>query len=331
MNKLILLLLTSLIVFNYYSCTDAKKIFYKEIDLGEAMVNPALQISGMDWHGEKLVLLSQIPKDFSLQLNYVFKDDISAYLKNDSSKIAIFKIHLDDKAVSEHLGNKNEYEAIAFKNDTVYMLIETDQKINNALNMESWIVRGRINFGDTLSLDATTLKKIPLPNKNINEMACEAITIIGDSVYVFYEANGANLNKPAQCFRLDLQLNEITKLEMDHIEYRITDATKADKNDKFWVINNLYKGDLDSLLPANDNFIPNVTGSANNEIKRIVRLQAKDGRVRIADKNTIMLEPGNWNWEGLVQFDKNSFLIINDTYAPGRRWTCLVYIKTEVE
>jgi hypothetical protein len=331
MNNLFIALLLFLIACGNYTDRSVKKNFTKEIYLGEEMANPHLQISGMDWYGDKLVLLTQSPEEFDAKLFYVLKNEILGNLRNEPSKISVSKIHLNDKAVSDFLNHRNEYEAIAFKKDMVFLVIEIDNEVQNIKRMESWIVRGEINSGDTLTLDVNTLKKLPLPKKNIEEMACEAISIMDDSVFVFYEANGANLNKPANCFRLDLALKEVSKVNIDPIEYRITDATRMDKNKKFWVINSLYKGDVQSLQPVKDDLLPSTIGSESNEVKRLVRLHVEKGRVKIADKKTLMLEPSNWNWEGLVQLDKIGFLIINDTYSEGKKRTNLVYINKEIE
>jgi hypothetical protein len=307
------------------SCTKIYTI--QKIDLGKEMANDRLQISGMDWYGDKLVLLIQIPSEFNSTLKYINKNEILNYLENDDLKIKVNKIYLEDKAVCEVLGNENEYEAITFNDENVYMMIERDWRGE----MESWIVKGMINDNDSLVLDAATLKRIPIPKKIINEMACETITIIGDSVYAFYEANGANLNNPAYCFRFDFDLKEVVKIQMDYIEYRITDATMADGNNKFWVINNFYKGDLDQLDLAEDDLLPATRGSKENEVKRLIQLKLQDGKIKIADKNTVLLPPENWNWEALARLDNQGFLISNDTYAPKGKRTLLGFIAKEIE
>ncbi len=319
--RFLIILLTLFIL----SCT--KNYTVRPIDLGKEMTGHRLQISGMAWHGEKLVLLTQIPTDFNSTFNYVNKGEILNYLKDDSSKINVHKIYLDDRAVCEVLESENEYEAIVFKGDDVYMTIERDWRNE----MESWIVKGEINDNDSLVLDAATLKRIPIPKKIISEMACETLTIIGDSVYAFYEANGANLNNPAYCFRFDFDLQEVVKIQMDYIEYRITDATRTDGNNKFWVINNFYKGDLDQLDLAEDDLLPATRGSKENEVKRLIQLELQDGKIKIADKNTVLLPPENWNWEALARLDNMGFLISNDTYAPKGKRTLLGFIAKEIE
>ncbi|KAA3611998.1 MAG: hypothetical protein D8M58_19825 [Calditrichaeota bacterium] len=322
--KIPLLILLSFLV----ACEVFDKNSYKEnrvidIDLGADMSNPKLQISGLDWYGEQLVLLTQIPSDFNSKLYSVSKKDILQHLKDSSYKVKISEIYLDDNLVSASLDHDNEYEAIAFKNDTVFMAIETDV----GDKMQAWLVKGQMVTSDTLKLKESCLIKIPLPENNIHEMACETIVIINNSIYAFYEANGANLNKQAICYKLDRNLSNVKEINFDHIEYRLTDATRVDDDNKFWVINNFYKGDIHSLKPVEDSFIPKTIGSVENEVKRLVQLQLHNNRISIATNKTIILDPVNCNWEGLARLDDLGFLIANDTYAPDRKRTRLAFIK----
>ena len=126
------------------------------------------------------------------------------------------------------------------------------------------------------------------------------------------------------CF--DLDLNRLKPIDIPSIEFRITDATKADANNRFWVINNFWEGEEKKLSPAQDNFIPNIFSKRENGIKRLLHLELRDGEIKITDKKTLMLAYEGWNWEGLVLLDDLGFLIINDEYSPMPERTNLAFI-----
>ena len=74
--------------------------------------------------------------------------------------------------------------------------------------------------------------------------------IYKDIALFLYEANGKNLQKDVLQQALSLKDFSISNLKFPNIEYRITDATKVDENNKFWAINYYWPGDKKYLNPA---------------------------------------------------------------------------------
>jgi len=295
---------------------QAQKVLH--IDLGEKLSSKELQISGLDWHGDDLILLPQFPEDFGGNAFSIPKADIIRYVNGDTSPLNISEISFIENGIREKITNP-EYEAIAFTGDTAYLLTEKERP------MESYIVRAKLDSKNVLNIEPDKAKKIPIPFDTF-EMGCESIVLIDDTIHVFYEANGSNINSSPQVFRFDLDLNPLQSLALPNIEFRITDATRVDDANSFWVINNFWQGEERKLKPAEDEFIPNIFNKREDGIKRLLHLELKDNEIIIADTYPLMLESEEWNWEGLVKLDDIGFLIINDEYSPKPEKTTLGFI-----
>lgn len=290
------------------------------IELGE-ISNPDMQISGLDWYNDNLVLIPQIPqKDEAGHIIYsINKDNISDYIGKPTNTIEIKKGHIITNGL-ENLIQKIEWEGIAFYKNEAFLLIENDQD-----SMMAFIVKGHVDDSMEIIVDTASLTQIPL-HFNIHEMACEALTIFNDRIIVFYEVNGTNINNTPHVFTYDFNLNFLGFSTMPNIEYRISDATRED-NGRFWIINSFWPDDEHRLLPSEEDFFPSTTKDRSKGVKRLIELSYTNNIVSVNDKNTIMLDPAVWNWEGLVRFGDNGFLIINDTYAPVSNKTWLGYIN----
>ncbi|OQY37114.1 MAG: hypothetical protein B6243_01430 [Anaerolineaceae bacterium 4572_5.2] len=107
-----------------------------------------------------------------------------------------------------------------------------------------------------------------------------------------------------------------------NIEYRLTDATKLDGDNRFWAINYFYPGDED-LTPASDPIVETYgegeTHSANDGVERLLQFQYADSGISLTDAAPIqlkLLEEDLRNWEGLVRLGDSGFLLMTDKY-PG--------------
>ena len=115
--------------------------------------------------------------------------------------------------IEEKINGVADYEAITFKGDSAYLLIEVENP------MRSFIIQGLVNRKD-ITLFSETLTAINLKH-DYYEIACEALIISDNKIYVFYEANGANINSNPQVFCFDLSLNKLDAVGFENIEYRI--------------------------------------------------------------------------------------------------------------
>ena len=287
------------------------------INLGEKFSNKDLQISGLDWHGNDLILLPQFPADFNFKIFSVSKQDILHYLEGDQKALPVSEISFKENGLRDNI-LEPEYEAIAFNGDRAYLLTEKENP------MESYIVRAAISDG-SLNIENNKYSKIPIPF-DIFEMGCEALFIAEDTIYVFYEANGVNIFSQPVVFRFDLELNPLSPVSLPNIEFRVTDATQIDTDNSFWIINNFWEGEESKLQPAQDAFIPDVFNNRDHGVKRLIQLKLNAGSISFAGMHPIMLRPENWNWEGLVKLDNKGFLIINDEFSPEPMKTSLGFI-----
>jgi hypothetical protein len=273
------------------------------------------ELSGLDWYGDRLVLLPQYPPG---KLFAIPRPQILAFLDGKSTApITAEAIVLDTGGVEEKVPGFNGFEAIAFRGNRAYLAIEA------AVNckMSAWLVAGDMApDGASLRLDPATLTAVPL-DRQICNMGIETLVLVGDRLLAVFEANGANVapHPVAWAFNTDLKLEGA--IPIPSIEYRITDATKTDAQGRFWVTNYLWPGDIEKLRPAKDalreRFGAGPSHAKLEIVERLVQLQYRDGRISLTDTPPIQLAlapPEGRNWEGIVRLDDRGFLVVTDEY-----------------
>ena len=196
--------------------------------------------------------------------------------------------------------------------------------------MVGYIVKGEIDeVNRIITFPENNIVKIKPPNYIPN--ACfESLTLKNDTLVVFYEANGKNVNKNPVALLYDLDLNLLKHIPIPSLEYRITDASVI-SNNCFYILNNFWSGDEKFYKPAADIFFKKFGLPKNmkdtKDVKRILKLRfTKDKIITTNEIPTyIELAPAeqSYNWEGLVTYDKRGFIIATDKYPT----TILAYIK----
>ena len=106
-----------------------------------------------------------------------------------------------------------------------------------------------------------------------------------------------------------------------NIEYRITDATKVDENNKFWSINYFWPGDKKALEPSKDLIFENTpkgdSHQSSNIVERLIEFEIKNKRIILTKSEPIQLvlnEDSPRNWESIVRFGNKGFLIATDKH-----------------
>ena len=285
----------------------------REILLAGEITNPDNEISGMDWYKEQLYLLPENATDY---LFIIPKKQIEEHLLSDNPKAIIpKKIKLISPDYQSLIKGFDGFEAIAFKDDNVILSIEVKTKNNK---MTGYIAWGTCNTKtNELYFEKQNLKEITTPIQ-VENMAFESIIIHKNNAILLYEANGVNLQKDIKHFKISLDDYSLSKIDGFNIEYRITDATTLDSNNKFWCINYFWPGEKDKLNPGKDIYLEN--NSRNDHLKsieRIIELEIKDEIILMSGADPIRLVSENdasRNWEGIVRYGKNSFLIVTDKY-----------------
>ena len=284
------------------------------------------EISGLAWHGDRLILLPQYPERFPGEadgkLFAIRKSEIIAYLEGRAEQALVPKpFQLVAPNVRRSIPGYQGYEAIAVDGDRAVLVIEA--KGRNALGrdvMTGYVLVGTISPDLTrLEIDPTTLTEIP-SQTSITNMAYEAAVIAKDAVIVLNEANGRHVNPSPVARLFDPQSRQPRSLPVPPLEYRITDATSADENGRFWVINFFYPGDRRYLRPAEDTLVVDgqrgCTHSQSEMVERLVELEFTPSGIQRTDTPLIQLRltfvPRNW--EGIARLDERGFLLATDRY-----------------
>ncbi len=346
MIRLYLIIIFSLLV---YSCSktvekvNTDKSSYKILNEVDPLVIPlngdisksSSEISSLCWYHNYLLLLPQYPNFLSKNDNgiifFLKKRDILNYINGKTSHNLFpktFKINLAE--FENYIGNGSGFEGISVINDNVYISIEN----MNLGNTESYLVSGTIDTTSfIMKLDKNKLRKIPAPT-NISNMSCETVASSNNRIITIYEANGKNVNPNPKAYVYDENENYLGSVSFPTIEYRITDATKIDKNGKFWAINYSYPGEEKKLKWTTD-LVAQKFGIGKSHIntkvvERLLEFQYSNGNIILSGTNPIyfkLLEKDSRNWEGLVKLDKIGFLVATDTFPK----TMLAFIKYNFE
>lgn len=304
-----------------------------EIPLTGKIAERKSEISGLCWYNDNLILLPQYPDRFSEnglgKIFYIKKNQIDDFLsgKNSSPLNAEF-LTIDLQSLSKYFQIGSGFEAITTNFDTIYFSIESLNKGET----ETILIMGIIDFNQKrIVLDNSSLTLVN-SKLHISNLSDETILFYKNKIIPIYEANGSLINSKPRVSVFNNHLGLIKEIDFPNIEYRITDATSADKNGKFWVINYLYPGDYDKLKVGEDFLVKKYgIGKSNKKskaIERLVELQYSQNKIEIVDRLPIyltMLKSDSRNWEGLVRYNgvNNGFLLATDTFPK----TILGFVK----
>ena len=302
-------------LFFFISLTSlyATKKPIREILLAGEITNPDNEISGMDWYKEQLYLL---PENATDHLFIISKIQIKEYLLSNNPKAIIpKKIKLISPNYQSLIKGFDGFEAIAFTDNKVILSIEVKTKENN---MTGYIAWGTCNSStNELYFEKQSLKEVTTPIQ-IKNMAFESIVVHKNNAILLYEANGINLQKNVEHSKISLDDYSLSKIDGFNIEYRITDATTLDSDNRFWCINYFWPGEKDKLKPGKDIYLEkNSSNHSLESIERIIELKIKDEMISMSGAEPIQLfsnSDASRNWEGIVRYGKDSFLIVTDKY-----------------
>ena len=303
---------TSKFIILFTTFIYAKLVPIKELTLEGLITNPKQEISGMDWYKDKLFFL---PENLGGYLFMIHKNEIQNAIKSKNpDKLIPLKTKLNTPNYSTLIPGFDGLEAIAFKGDQVYITIEAE---NKGL-MEGYIAWGIIDpISYEINITDQNIKKIETPLQ-IDNMSFESIVIHNNNSLIIYEANGVNLRKDPYQFIISLNDLSSRKINAPNIEYRITDATKIEKN-KFWTINYYWPGDEKKIIPGPDYIREKHSRKINTDqtIERLVEFEIKNSKIVLSKEKPInlVLEQGkSRNWEGIVRYENTGFLIATDKY-----------------
>lgn len=299
------------------------------LPLAGALQDPKAEISGLAWHKERLILLPQYPDWGNMQRNFpasvfaIAKKDIVSFLKQDhpdmSSPLPMTEIRLWGMEFCRELPGFEGFEAIAILGDRAFLLIETYAEGR----MGSWLVQGIFSPDEaSLWLEKDSMARLD-PPVNLRNMSFEALVLGPSGLNAIFEANGRKVNPHPMALRFDFDMKPLPPVAFPHVEYRITDATTVDDEDRFWVLNYFWPGNKGLLQPAEDDIVRRWgvgKSHANSEyVERILPFEMTLEGPRLADAPPVIFELGMMprNWEGLALLrdsDVQGFLLATDKF-----------------
>ncbi len=292
------------------------------------------ELSGLAWHGDRLVLLPQYPQKFDSSsdgaLFYIDKMKLNQFISGrGEEKLTPGKISLKAPDLEKYTGIGSGFEAVAFHENKVVFALE----MLKADKTSGLLVAGIVDK-DTITIDFNKSVEIESQTE-IHNFSDEAIFVFQDKIFTIYEANGENINPDPIVNVFDFNLDMLGAFEFDNIEYRITDAAAAGDNGKVWAINYFYPGDAKNIDPARDKLVIDYgIGESHKQtavVERIVELSVNDFSVNLSGRPPvyIKLEPGKpgRNWEGIALLDKKGFILATDYYPS----TILAFIPYSLE
>ena len=305
-------------IFLMFSCSTKQTIERAPtlLKIGGPMKNSDEEISGMDWYNDNLILLPENLNGYVFAIKKAELD--SRIIGNDTTIIFPEQIKLNTPNYKELVPGFDSFEAIAFRGYEVYLTIE----IRFADSMSCLLARGHI---DEKTLEITVpeqnLTVIDVP-KYVDNMSYESLVIDEDRVIALFEANGDSLIKDPYALSINSSGNDIIKYPLSSINYRIADATRIDKNNRFWVINYFFPGDRKVLKPSNDilasKYGNGPSHSRSNRVERLVEYEIRNEKVSLTKSAPIEIklegEKTSRKWEALARYGNEGFLIATDKY-----------------
>lgn len=275
------------------------------------------ELSGMAWYGNTLILLPQYPDRFGEGDGILFaipKQAILDFLVGTSNRPIIpTSVRFSAPGIKHSIKHFEGYEAIAFSGRNVYLTIESGK--NN--RMMGYLVGGEISEnGDEIRLDASHLVPIQ-PEVPLDNRTDEALVVIGDQLFTFFEVNGRALNPHPIVHVFGLDLVPHGTNSFPQLEYLVSDATLG-FDGKIWILNTFSPKDedipMDRLDPLVEKYGSGPTHKQHAWLERLVPLQESEtgiGSINLAPIQLELVSEAR-NWEGLAVLDQRGFLLVTD-------------------
>ena len=326
LNILVLFLLLIAISCSLKRTQEKTPIMLK---ISGPMKNSDEEISGMDWYNDNLIMLPENLNGYAFAIK---KSDLDSRINSsDTSAIKPKKINFNTPNYKKLIPGFDSFEAIAFRGYEVYLTIE----IKFPDSMSCFIARGHI---DAQTLDITipeqNLTQISVPTY-VDNMSYESLVVDKDRIIALFEANGDSLIKNPYVISINSSGNDIFKYQTSSINYRIADATRVDKNNRFWTINYFFPRDRGVLKPGDDilasKYGQDLTHSKSERVERLVEYKIHNKKVLITNNPPIEIklegEKTSRKWEAIARYEDRGFLLATDKYP--KPYTLLAYVPTK--
>lgn len=295
------------------------EVAIREITLDLPVDPERAEFSGLDWWGDRLVLLPQYPEVFGGDrggaLPFIPRTRLEAYLSGaDTTAIRPEWIVFDDGQLSKRVLGWDGYEAIAFDGELAYLTIE-------CLTKGRWtgvLVRADVDDDPPyIVVDDVHRMEIQGASRRPN-FTEEAVFVTEGAVGTIHELNGRFVNATPKVLRFTRDLRALEALRFPELEYRVTDASRIDTDGRLWVFNQFWPGEA-GVLDARSDALAAVDRPTGRPVERLVPLRVTaTGLVFDRDRPLVRLrtraDDVARNWEGVARWKDEGVLIVTDRH-----------------
>jgi hypothetical protein len=296
----------------------------ERLPLAWPLDQPAAELSDLAWAGDDLILLPQFPSRFEPRpggsLFKIRRADLERWVGGDRrAPLEVRTVAFEAPGVVDRVEGFQGFEALAIDGRRIFLAAES----RSDGRMRAHLLRGDIDAAhERVTVRADSLVELPCPN-NLNNIAYEALTVYRGSVVTFYESNGQAVVRAPSALVWDESLRTFERQPMSPLEYRVTGASAADAEGRFWVTNVFWPGER--ALRAEDDPIAEAFGRgathAHSEVvERLVELRigpAGVGRTATPPVQLALSPDGRTrNWEGIALLGERGFVLVTDEHPP---------------
>lgn len=323
---------------------------YKTIPLPKAINGLGEEYSGMCTYNNRVYLVPQygdhktpvkkdnLKGDFAIYS--LLADSIGRVIDGKDTALSAYKtlkvINLD-KLPDNVADGYEGFEAISIVNNTVYLSIETDDKLENC-----YLLKARLDtVNNEIIVDPAHIVTLKRPEL-INNAGFESVTWLPKEkkLLAYYEYNG--LSAGGQGYLLDTSFaKQPEAIRSPQLYFRVTDITATAK-DEIYGINYFWNGDYkyyldnEKLNHQEDNIktvIPSLKDSLDKDAAYLKSTKTTFARIVMLKSHRdtrwkqVATFPGNKNnWEGLTLYRKGA-LVVTDANGSKKQATVLAYVE----
>lgn len=297
------------------------------IPLAAPLNQRGAEVSGMAWLGDTLVIMPQYTNfaDAGVHQWYTLPgEEIVAWIRGEiDGPLTPDALPVITNGVPFSIAGYEGFESLAFDQaGKVFLTSEATASWVTA----AWLLGGTVaDDPSSVTLDPSTMTWIEPQSLTLNHSDEALVLTPDDGLFTLYEVNGAEVNTEptplAHTFGRDLAARGA--IPFPTIEYRITDATPLDADNRFWAINYFFPND-DALAtdhdPIAEEYGEGKTHAQRPQVERLLEFEWRENEIVRTDTPPIQLELSliSRNWEGIVRLDDGDthlgFLLITDQF-----------------
>lgn len=287
----------------------------RPIPLSGPAAHQDAELSGLAWWGDTLLLLPQYPERFDHHVFALERAAIERAIDGDDTplepRLIPFASPFFDPA--QHDG----YEAIAVDGDDVYVTLEVSR--DDPAEPVGRLLHGHVE-GALERILIESEPDAPLIAQNaIANIAYEALVLAPGEVIAVYETNG-EVNPDPRALVFTRALEPRPAIHVSPIEYRVTDATTLDAQNRFWVVNYHWPAAPwhTGTCEITERYGQGASHARCRTVERLLELELTPNGIRPTARAPIQLEllddEHPRNWEGIVRLGERGFLVATDEH-----------------